>query len=299
MWSLVLYVVAAGSTLHMNAMDGMDGQTDDRAQLNSRQLSRDDQGVAQDHLKYTGCDSNFRGGRQYSCPDASFPICGDLHGKGMYEVFKRASGCAAGQEGCPLGKCRAGAQFTPGLMNVSHDLTALADECGTILKICHGECNANEAGVCSGAITAMDSECMAKERHLGAIGDQISRMSLELSGIAKNIRKAMVDGNHVQNATSWQFVVSNASTIAGILGEIVQQGELLENRGDSLRSSIYPLEAFCAKVYEITNLQPPGKALFYRMINALEMTVKEIKCVGGAGDDTHKCVDGEWKVSQS
>ena len=76
MWSLVLYVVAAGSTLHMNAMDGMDGQTDDQAQLNSRQLSRDDQGVAQDHLKYTGCDSNFRGGRQYSCPDASFPICG-------------------------------------------------------------------------------------------------------------------------------------------------------------------------------------------------------------------------------
>ena len=69
----------------------------------------------------------------------------------------------------------------------------------------------------------------------------------------------------------------------------------MENRGDSLRSSIYPLETFCARVYEITN----GKALFYHMINALEMTVREIKCVGGAGDIAHKCVDGEWKVSQS
>ena len=141
----------------------------------------------------------------------------------------------------------------------------------------------------------MDSECVAKERHLAAIGDQISTMSLELSDIAKHIRKVMVDGNHVQNATSWQFVVGNASTIAGVLDGIVQQGELLENRGDSLRSSIYPLETFCARVYEITN----GKALFYQMINALEMTVREIKCVGGAGDDTHKCLDGEWKVSQS
>ena len=82
------------------------------------------------------------------------------------------------------------------------------------------------------AITAMDSQCMAKESHLAAMGAQISQVSLAMSDVAKEIKWRMSE-NNVSHAANWRFVVGNASKIAGKLDEVFQRGKVLKDRAPS------------------------------------------------------------------
>lgn len=302
--------------------------------------------------KYTNSNSPYTiyGDGEYPCTNASFPICGDAEGKGMYELYVGTEAWRAGGWS-RFGKCRAGAQFTRGLMNASLNLKFFPAECGTIydtggsvMRTCVSEfiqaaqehagcgdgvdCNVHDAAVSAAAgaaaraaITAMDSQCMAKESHLAAMGAQISKVSLAMSDVAKEIKRRMSE-NNVSHAANWRFVVGNASKIAGKLDEVFQRGKVLEDRAPSkaislfasalsdqddygaLDSYIGSLDAFCEKVKNITTteytriyrdgsqlpLRLYGNTDLLQMINALEMTVREVHCVAP------KCVDGEYVV---
>lgn len=301
--------------------------------------------------KHTNSNSPYTiyGDGEYPCTNASFPICGDAEGKGMYGLYVGTEAWRSGGWS-RFGKCRAGAQFTRGLMNASLNLKFFPAECGTVMdtggSVMHTclseyiqaaqehagcgdgvDCNMEDAALIAAAgaaaraaITAMDSQCMAKESHLAAMGAQISQVSLAMSDVAKEIKWRMSE-NNVSHAANWRFVVGNASKIAGKLHEVFQRGKVLEDRAPSKAISsaaqnaaskaafvanqpdsyIGSLDAFCEKVKNITTtaIGEDGEAGMFKlygntdllqMINALEMTVREVHCVAP------KCVDGEYVV---
>jgi len=301
-------------------------------------------GWSKSNRSYTSSDSPYKIlDGSYPCTNASFPICGDAQGKGMFALYLgTAAWRSGGGQDNPwgkFGKCRAGAQFTRGLMDASRDLKWSPAECGTILQTCRNDyiqavqesagcaenpdlCkNMDEAAIAASAaaahasITAMDSQCMAKESHLAAMASHISQVSLAMSDVAKEIKWRMSE-NNVSIAANWRFVVGNASKIAGKLDEIFQRGKVLEDRAPSKAISAWAqyiglsaapdsyvgsLDAFCEKLKNIATTAVAGenqnvKNILYastdllQMINALEMTVREVHCIAP------KCVDGEYVV---